>query len=170
MIHQIIDIINSSLTDLIAGGQWQGIATTERDQPVIAEKPAGIDDKYPVRAYHKLGTLTSRPVDGMGRTSDQQNTYSNSMVVFLNRTRCKTYPDELLLAIQANIPEVIKMQPYSSVTITINRTDLDSGTVYAQEYPGAKELRLKKDQYLFRITYTVETTFKKGCFKTCPQN
>ena len=152
---------------------WQGVASNATrggvTQPVIDEKYAGADDKYPLVAYHKLGSLTSRFQEGFGRVHDQINTYSNGLIVFLNKTKCKLYPDELLLYIQANIPETIAMDPYSLIRVVINNTQLDSETVYAQEYTKAK-FELKANQYLFRINYTVETTFKKGCFKTCPQN
>lgn len=175
-IHNIVEAINSSLSKLVEGAQWQGVASSATrngvTQPVIDEKYAGADDKFPVVAYHKLGSLTSRSVEGNGYGRDagsQTNVYSNSMVVFLNQAHCKLYPDELLLHIQANIPEKIAMPPYDRVYVTITNTQLDKETVYAQEYAKAK-FELKAKQYLFRISYTVETTFKKGCFKTCPQN
>lgn len=172
-IHDIVRLINSSLSGLVKGGKWQGVASTARrgkqSMPVIDEKHAGIDDKLPMVAYHKLGTITSRQVEGMGRLQDQLNIYQNSMVVFVNRKQCQLYPDELLLHIQANIPEEVKMQPYSSLLINITNTQLDSEAVYNQEYEDS-DYRLKTEQYLFRINYTVETIFKKGCFKTCPQN
>lgn len=137
--------------------------------PAINEKHVGIDDKHSVIAWHKLSTITSRLKDGTGRVYDQVNTYNNSMVVFVNRKGCSLYPDELLLHIQANMPDGVVMDPYTSVRIMITNTILDSQTVYAQEYEDS-DYRLKEEQYLFRINYTVETTFKKGCFKTCPQN
>lgn len=175
-IHNIVTTINSSLSGLVKGGVWHGVASNATrngiTQPVVDEKYAGADDKFPVVAYHKLGSLTSRSVEGNGYGRDagtQTNVYTNSLVVFLNRTKCKLYPDELLLHIQANLPEQVAMEPYTRIYLTITNTQLDSETVYAQEYVKSK-FELKANQYLFRINYTVETTFKKGCFKTCPQN
>ena len=164
------------MSGLVKGGVWHGVASNANrkgiTQPVIDEKYVGADDKYPLVAYHKLGSLTSRSVEGNGYGRDagtQTNVYSNSLVVFLNRKHCKLYPDELLLYIQANLPEQLSVDPYTRVYTTITTTQLDAETVYAQEYQKAP-FELKADQYLFRINYTIETTFKKGCFKTCPQN
>lgn len=175
-IHNIVTIINSSLSGLVKGGDWQAVASNVRrgkeTMPAIAEKHAGIDDKFPLRAYHKLGTLITRlaPGSGYGKsTGDPVNTYTNALVVFLNRNQCKLYPDELLLHIQANIPETIVLAPYTRVALNITTTQLDSETVFNQEYENTT-YKLGKEQYLFKISYTVETTFKKGCFKTCPQN
>lgn len=176
--HSIRDIVkelNSSLNWLPSGSQANGIAELLlRDDvtiPVINENYVGIDDLYPVRIYHRLNSLTSsiRPNTGAGRSvGDNVNTYQLSMVVFLDQPKAKMYPDEFLLFAQANTPERLLVSPYKSVVVTFTSGAFDSLAVYRQEYISSETYRLKEDQFFFKINYSIETTFSKGCFKKCP--
>lgn len=175
-IHDIIKVVNDSLKGLVDDAVWQGVASNVKrkdvSQPEINEKYAGIDDVHPLVAYHKLISLNSSVIarSGYGDSAGYiKNAYSLALVVFVNRGKCKLYQDQVLLAIQANLPDLIDAPPYKSVQVIMGRVDLDSETVYGQEYTNAR-YKLGTDQYLFRINYTIETTFKKGCFHRCPQN
>lgn len=174
-IHDIVNKINSSLTWLPSGSEANGIAELLlRDDvtiPVVGEKYVGIDDVYPVRIYHRLNSMTSatRPGTGYGRNAgDHVNTYQISMVVFMDRPKAKLYPDEFLLIAQASLPERITLEPYKSIIIVFGSAVFDSQLVYRQEYVSSDTYRLKQDQYFFKINYSIETTFSKGCFKQCP--
>lgn len=176
--HSIRDIVlelNKSLTWLPSGSEVNGIAELLlRDEvilPVINERYVGIDDTYPVRIYHRLNSMSStiKPGTGSGRSAgDQSNTYQLSMVVFLDKPKAKLYPDEFLLIAQANTPERLSINPYKSIVITFGSAVFDSLLVYRQEYISSDTYKLKEDQYFFKINYSIETTFSKGCFKTCP--
>lgn len=176
--HSVRDIVtelNKSLTWLPSGYEANGIAELLlRDEvtiPVINDRYVGIDDIYPVRIYHRLNSMTSsiRPGTGMGRSAgDQVNTYQLSMVVFLDRPKSDLYPDEFLLFAQANTPERLTMEPYKSIVTTFGSAVFDSQLVYRQEYVNSDTYKLKEDQYFFKINYSIETTFSKGCFKRCP--
>lgn len=138
--------------------------------PEIDEKYVGIDDIHPAIIYHRLNSMTStiKQNTGYGRSAgDQANTYGMSMVVFLDRNKTGLYPDELLLLIQSNFPERLKLSPYVSVVTTFGSVQLKSSEVYSQEYTS-DTYRLKSGQYLFKINYTIETVFSKGCFDKCP--
>lgn len=174
-IHNIVATINSSLSGLITGGKWHGVASTVRrnnvSQPEANGKYIGIDDVHPLIAYHKLISLTSAVTRGSGYGDSLgaiKNTYTNALIVFVNRDKCGFHADEVMLAIQANIPDMLNVAPYKSVQTNITRIDLDSETVYGDEYTNSS-YRLRPEQYLFRINYTIETTFKKGCFDKCLQ-
>lgn len=174
-IRDIVSELNSSLTWLPLGSEANGIAELLlRDDvtiPVINDKYVGIDDIYPVRIYHRLNSLTSsiRPNTGAGRSvGDNVNTYQLSMVVFLDKPKSKMYADEFLLFAQANTPERLLVPPYKSVVITFTGGAFDSLSVYRQEYISSDTYRLKEDQFFFKINYSIETTFSKGCFKKCP--
>jgi hypothetical protein len=174
-IHDIVLELNSSLTWLPAGSESNGIADLLlRDDvtiPAIGEKYVGIDDIYPVRIYHRLNSMSSaiKARTGYGReVGDHMNTYQLSMVVFLDRPKSRLYPDEFLLVLQANFPERISMEPYSSIVTNFGSAVFDSQLVYRQEYVVSDTYRLKEDQYFFKINYSIETTFSKGCFKKCP--
>jgi hypothetical protein len=176
--HSIRDIVtelNKSFTWLPSGSEVNGIAELLlRDEvtvPVIGEKYVGIDDVYPVRIYHRLNSMTSaiKAGTGMGRAAgDQVNTYQLSMVVFLDKPKSKLYPDEFLLFAQANTLERVPIEQYKSVVTTFGSAVFDSLLVYRQEYITSDTYRLKEDQFFFKINYSIETTFSKGCFKRCP--
>jgi hypothetical protein len=176
--HSIRDIVielNKSLTWLPSGSEANGVAELLlRDEvtiPMINERYVGIDDVYPVRIYHRLNAMTSviKPGTGIGRSAgDQSNTYQLSMVVFLDKPKSKMYPDEFLLLTQANTPERLSINPYKSIVTTFTSSAFDSLSVYKQEYISSDTYRLKEDQFFFKINYSIETTFSKGCFKTCP--
>lgn len=176
--HSIRDIItelNKSFTWLPAGSEVNGIAELllrdEATIPVIGERYVGIDDIYPVRVYHRLNSMSSviKPGTGTGRSAgDQANTYQLSLIVFLDKPKAGLYPDEFLLFAQANMPERLSLDPYKSVVTTFTSSVLDSLSVYRQEYVASDTYKLKEDQFFFKINYSIETTFSKGCFKRCP--
>jgi len=174
-IRDIVDQLNRSLTWLPAGSEKNGIAELLlRDDvtiPVINEKYVGIDDIYPVRIYHRLNSLNSSIKSGTGTgriIGDNVNTYQLSMVIFLDRPKANMYPDEFLLLAQANTPERLTIDPYKSVVMAFTGAIFDSQSVYRQEYITSDTYRLKEDQFFFKINYSIETTFSKGCFKKCP--
>lgn len=173
-IRNIISSLNESII-LPTGSEVNGVAELvprdDKTLPEIDGNFVGIDDKFPVRIYHRLINVNSliRSGTGVGRSvGDQVNTYSAAMVVFLQKERACLYPDELLLFIQSNFPERVTMNPYKSIIVTFKDAVLDSQAVWAQEYKSGEDYRLKSNQFLFKINYSIETTFSKGCFKECP--
>lgn len=176
--HSIRDIVialNSSLTWLPAGSETNGIAELLlRDDvtiPVVNERYVGIDDVYPVRIYHRLNSMSSTIKQGTGYgrdNGDHVNTYQLSIVVFLDHPKARLYPDEFLLVTQANFPERLSLDPYKSIVTNFSSVVFDSQLVYRQEYVASDTYRLKEDQFFFKINYSIETTFSKGCFKKCP--
>ena len=176
--HSIRDIVtelNNAFTWLPSGSEVNGIAELlQREDvtiPVINERYVGIDDVYPVRIYHRLNSMTSaiKAGTGTGRSiGDQANTYQLSMVVFLDKPKSNMYPDEFLLLAQANTPERLTIEPYKSIVTTFTSSVFDSLLVYRQEYVSSETYKLKEDQFFFKINYSIETTFSKGCFKKCP--
>lgn len=173
-IRDIIRSLNETI-ELPSGSEINGVAElVSRDDhtlPEINGKFVGIDDIYPVRIYHRLIAMTTRldAKQGYGNNAGATiNTYGVAMIIFLQHERSGLYPDELLLSIQQVFPERLKLVPFIDIRITINNAQLDSQTTWLQEYKGAVDYRLKSDQFLFRINYTIETIFTKGCLKECP--
>lgn len=173
-IRDIISSLNETI-ELPKGSEVNGVAelVTKDDStmPEINGRYAGIDDTFPIRIYHRILSMSSK-VDtkgGYGNASgDVVNTYSLAMVVFLQHERAGKYPDELILQIQANMPDIIKMPLYKNIRVTFTGAALDSQSNWTQEYKTGSNYRLKSDQFLFKINYSIETTFSKGCFKECP--
>ncbi len=178
-IHDIALSLNDSLKDLfstkrLSGSVLHGIAESvkrkEDTLPGIDGKYVGIDDIHPVIIYHRLNDMRSsiKANTGYGRNvGDFANAYGLSMVVFVDRNKTGLYPDELLLLIQANFPERLSLNPYKAIVVSFGSTVLNSSQVYQQEYTS-DTYRLKSDQYLFKINYTVEAVFSKDCFSKCP--
>ena len=173
-IRDIISSLNETI-ELPKGSEVNGVAelVTKDDStvPEINGRYVGIDDIYPVRIYHRILSMSSKldAKGGYGNASgDVVNTYSLAMVVFLQYERAEKYPDELILKIQANMPDIVKMPPYKNIKVTFTGAALDSQSNWTQEYKIGSNYRLKSDQFLFKINYSIETTFSKGCFKECP--
>lgn len=173
-LRNIISSLNESI-DLPNGSEVNGIAELVSQEantlPEIDGKFVGVDDKFPVRIYHRLLNLQAkfRPGTGYGNsTGDVSNTYSIIMVVFLQHGRTNMYPDEFFTRLQSDLPERLKINPYKDIIITISGTSLDSQANWIQEYRSGTDYRLKSDQFLFKINYSIETIFSKGCFKQCP--
>lgn len=175
--HSIRDIISSlnKNFDLPKGSDVLGVAELvpkgESTVPEVDGKYAGIDDTYPVRIYHRLLNMQTKvvPRTNYGNsTGDISNLYSVAMVVFLQHQRTKIYPDQLLLKIQSAMPERVIMEPYRDIRITFSGASMDSQSNWVQEYRSGTDYRLKSGQFLFKINYSIETIFSKGCFKECP--
>lgn len=181
-IYNIVDSLNEHLTPLfeackITDSKIYGIAETVfRDnisQPEINEKSVGFDDTYSAMIYHKLSSLNSGIEVSQGGSYGRNigyfvNTYGVGMVIFLDKKKTGLYPDQLLQYIQANFPTALKVHPYESANIRFASAILDSRLIFTQEYNANDTYKLKSDQYLFRINYSVELKFDKNCFSKCP--
>lgn len=183
-IHDIVDQINHEISGLftaekLRNSELYGIAVTalkgSEVLPVLMDKNGegkdiSIDDRFPVRVYHKLNSFQTREdtKSSMGRRGgDIVNTYGLSMVIFLNRKRACLLADELLLFIQANFPEYLGVKPYKTVRAAFRDALLNDQQVYRQEYQ-AERYPLLPEHNLFLINYQVETTHQKDCFIKCP--
>jgi hypothetical protein len=174
--RSIADIVKEiNLAIPFDGKQVFGIAQVANKDGVLLpnEKDTGtwigIDDTHPVRVYHKLNGMTStlRPGSGFGDDQgDQVNVYQMNMIVFNNRKRSKTDSDQMVMMMQVNTPRSVESELFKSIRITFTSVVLNNGQVWAQEY-GNSPYRLGAGQDLFQISYTVEATFKKGCFAKC---
>lgn len=132
----------------------------------------GLDDADPVRIYHRIaGVTTGRDTkQGYGEDrSDIINTYQMVIIVYINHKRSKLYPEELFLFLQANMPDALISNPYKTITVTTGNVILNSQLVFAAEYAGT-DFKLPAEHSLFQINYSIVTTFKKDCFKKCPQD
>lgn len=172
-IHDIVKAINEAIP--IEGASLFGIAQpANRDGQIIPADMAtnqyvGIDDTFPVRVYHKNNAMTSTLRQGSGfgdGTGDQVNVYQMSMIVFNNRRLTKIQPDSLVLLMQVNTPRSVESEYFKSIRITYVNANLNSSQIWSQEY-GTTLYRLGLEQDLIQINYTVEATFRQGCFAKC---
>lgn len=172
-IHDIVCEINNSIP---LSGEKYGIATPalrgEQVIPAINEKYIGIDDSFPVRIYHKLNGMVSsiRPNTGYGDDiGDHVTAFNMSMIVFNNQLLSKLKPDQMVLFLQVNTPRRVSSDTFKKIAITYNNAILNDAQVFSQEY-GSTEYRLKLNQNLIQINYTVEATYLYGCFAKCQED
>lgn len=175
-IHDIVHAFNESLS-LGEGagihGVGQSVLRDDDKLPAVIKQNGeaeyvGIDDKYRIRLYHKLNSvIIKRSASGYGGSAGAiVNSYSLSLVVFLNRRKANMFSDELMTMIQSQVPDFIKLKPYDQVSVSFNSAILNDLQVYNQEY-STKKYRLGPEHNLFQLNYTAEATFTKGCLNTC---
>lgn len=180
MIEKIIEVINDCL-DLPKGSVKMGVVEsvlkvkgdTGEYVPVLMDKEgegkyAGFDSTLPISLYHKINEVTiSAGRNGLGDDpGDLINTYSCSIIIYLNRKKTKLTPLELAFKLENQFPTGIDLKPYKNIAIRFLKVILNSVQVFNIEYQGVK-YNLGTDSNLFAINYQIESTFKKGCFITC---
>lgn len=172
-IHDIVKAMNQVIKDRVKDSMTYGVATMAvKDTTIVPSedgKYIGINDVYALQVYHKLNGLvnTLRPGSGYGDSKgDQVNTFQMSMIVFHNEQKTKIKTDQLVLLLQSVTPRQVPSEYFKSVRITYNNVVLNDVGVWRQEY-GQTEYKLKLDQRLIQINYTVEATYKDGCFANC---
>lgn len=178
----IIEHINHSLKGLFEkfpGSKYYGLAqSVVRDQQLLPctidkfgeGKYVGIDTAIPIQLYHKQISLTTaiRPGSGYGDdTGDYQNTYTNVMIVYLNRTKTNLLPDEFYLYVQANFLDTINIPDFALVNVRPTSVILNRDVVLNSEY-GPSAPKLGAEHHFFAINYTIESAFNKNCFEKCP--
>jgi hypothetical protein len=178
-IVQINETFKGLLPDLKVFGLAQLVrrqtGSVEETLPGIIDRDGevtfvGPDDIDAVRIYHRLtGATSSRSTNkGVGDSeNDIVNSYQMAMIVYMDHKRSKLFPEELFLYLQANMPDGLNSEPYKRISIRTGNIIFNSQAIYAAEYAGS-EFKLPAEQSLFQINYTIETTFKKGCFSKCP--
>jgi hypothetical protein len=118
-----------------------------------------------MQVYHKINgaTITYKP--GFGDQLKTVNTFSLSLFVFNNEKRTGLKSDEIAMIIQS----VFAAQNILSARILPTAIILNTPLIYATEYRGS-DYRLSEYQSLMQMNYSVEVTFKIGCFDLCPED
>lgn len=177
-IRDIVQEINKVIEVTFRDAKTYGIARTavrgEELLPTIDEQYIGIDDTYALQVYHKLSQITMGTRNGRAgygdNTADPLNTYSMVMVVMSDEQRTKLMADQIALVIQSAIYNIsYSTDFFRSVDVSIRSVILNSEQVYQQEY-RSDSYRLSEKQSLMQINYSVEITWKPGCFAVCPED
>ena len=182
MVSNIITSINTSLDNVlktffksVSFGVAEVIGTGVKKEPVLIDlngdaKPLTVDDKYAITIYHLLNNITTskNPKTGYGDSFGEiKNIISGSMIVFSDSKKTKLTTDELFLFLQANWPESLTVTPYNSVKTLINNVILNSRQVWTSQY--GSDYKLKLNQHLTQVNYSIESLHKHGCFVNCPE-
>lgn len=182
MINEVLSILNNALTGLHADEKIYGMAqsvvrvsgsvtellpgTIDRTGEVTY---VGIDDVSSLILYHKLNSLsTVAKTNGVGdKPGDMVNTYGLSTIIYWDRRRYNKMPDELILVIQARLPQIITgIADIKLTKIKTGNANFNSLQVYTQEYQGT-EFKLPPSANLIQLGLTIEITFNPDCLPDC---
>lgn len=183
-LHKFIDAVNLELCKLFKNVKVYGIAQTvtkRRGQssesfPGVLQgteiREVGVDDRYALVLYHKItgiSTLRTQTNQGYGDSVLVTNTYSLSIIGYLDTRKTKMTADEAFLYVQENIPFQLKGEPYRQILLRVTNVILNVEQIFNAEYKGI-DFKLPVEKTLFQINYTIESTHNKGCFEKCPED
>lgn len=189
-VKQIVDLINLGLTENLktkgfTKGRFEGIAELlqrEEDNgkvtiPAIVDNNGhcewvGVDDNMPFRLYHRILTLTNEDDGQMGDNIICQETANMMMVIYGNRKAFQVRPEQISSMINAYFLKTITTAQKTSynlltVDIQVSTTNLDSVSVFNQEFSGDVKFNLAPERFLIAIPYTIKSTYEKSCFEVC---
>jgi len=168
-IRNIVSEINASLNNVFKGSTLYGIATpAEREgkvQPVVDERPVSFDDSYALQIYHKVTGVNISYRPGFGDEQKTIDTFSMSAIVFNNEKRTGLKSDEIAMIMQS----ILSVMNILSVRILPNNVVLNTKQIFDTEYRG-NGYPLSEYHSLMQLNYSVEVTFKSGCFDLCPED
>lgn len=168
-IRNIICQINDVLSPVFPGSKFYGVAqllTTEgRVQPTSNDRLVSFDDAFSLQAYHRLNGVNIKETKGYGRENNITNTFSVSMIVFNNEKRTGLQSEEIAMIFQS----LVNGLNITSASVSPASFILNTQAIFATEYRG-HEFRLPEHMSLIQFNYTVDITFKSGCFDLCPED
>lgn len=128
----------------------------------------GIDDTYPLIIYHKhLGTSYA-DVD----IDERRETNRMRMIVFGKLEPLNLTAEELGAYVVSLFPSEIKKKDYQLPIniegVTLNDVNADSESVFNTEYRNTSFV-LSANMALLQFSYTIESTYIKGCFDPCAE-
>lgn len=138
-------------------------------------KYVGPDDDYSLIIYHRVNSITVGKAANIRPFGDDRPADANvarmSLVVFGRRDVLQLSSDALAILLQAAMPDAAsdalrKELQFVAANINVSDINLNDLQVFREEYQGI-EFFLKPEQFLFKVNYTVESAFLKGCFKKC---
>lgn len=132
-------------------------------------KYVGIDDKYSLIIYHRLGVATQveQSVSSYGdERSNIITTYNNSLFVYGDRKINCASQSNLLELIQTSLPDTLSISGYKNILTKINNANFNTKAIFNSEYSGASS-QLKPEKMLIQLNYQIETTASKNCLKRC---
>lgn len=179
-----ISTINDNLRTITHGAKFYGISRSisrgTQTLPGFVNKSGeieyvGLDDKFPVIGYHKLTGITTDRLLPNSKTSygddysDTRNSYGLSLFIYLDQKMTGIAPEDYFLIIQSALPDSVGLfTNYKTVLMRFNNVILNTEQIFAAEYKGT-EFKIPAEKHLFQLNYTIESTFKKGCFDKCPE-
>ncbi len=122
--------------------------------------------------YHRLINLSYDKGDAFGDNQLIQETATMRAVVYGRRKILKIEPELLIAAIQAGFLQELdvtnkNLYKLQKCNINITSINLNSEEVYSQEYSGDVAYRLKPNEIMASIEYTIISEYDKSCVDIC---
>lgn len=131
-------------------------------------KDVTIDTTRPLMIYHKLlgmniQLLASRAFgDSAG---DVQSVHNMQMVVYFGRDHLPLTMEQLYIQLNHYLPEQLDpINPYKRITIKQSGLNANTMQIFQSEYKNVP-YRLRPNDVLFAINYTIETVINKNCIE-----
>lgn len=114
-------------------------------------------DKHDVTLYHRLNSISYQDNDNASRGDSKGYTEvaDMSLIIFGKRSEVNQYDME----------KIAKAAITKENTNSIARSEFNMLQVFASEYMGIKFF-MNPEYYLFRINYSITSTFNARCIKT----
>lgn len=141
--------------------------------PIFGNSRVVYDDRYNFQTYHRItgDKQYSKSEFSTGRGESMLiERVPMCMVVIAQRSKLQLTSEQLEQAIVKHL--VYRLDPTELTTlhlkncdVMVQSTDFNSYNVFNQEYTGVDTFLIDNLIY-FKINYTIESTFGKGCFNT----
>lgn len=190
--HQIVARINTVLTQpggqfdskKFQKGRFSGIAELipKEDGDNVETVPAiiannedatnlGIDDTNTFELYHRhTGSTVEETEPDFGDRMLRKQTANMIMIVIGDRDKLKTNKEEITNGILLGMPlelgrQFLIDQKLNSAQIIPGTFNYNRDEVWAAEYNT--EIKLNPNQFMFSMTYDIETIAGAGCIELC---
>lgn len=132
------------------------------------------DDRLALQVYHRQVSSTVVPLPASMQFGDQPSerlVADMAMTVIGFTTRTQLGADDIEDIMHAEFPtkmpkDQVKALGLITVQFGYQSARFEAWKIYSEEYIGEKVL-LKPHQLLFQLKYRIESTYRKGCFKSC---
>ncbi len=142
-----------------------------------------VDDTYPIIIYHKLlaQKFDLNNLGGKNEFGDRNKwvveTCVLKMVVYGKFSALKVTREQLAAIITTNFPDnmdaakntLLNSLKLDNVTYAMQSTNFLAKSIWNEEYNG-NDFRLAPEDIFFTIIYTIQSTWRKGCFQLCNCN
>lgn len=140
-----------------------------------------VDDTYPIVIYHKilskrydLNNIAGQRSEFGSRNKYVKETATVKMVVYGKFSALKVTKEQLEAIVTSNFPDnmdaanndLLTSLNLDNVTYSMQSANFISKNVWSEEYAG-NDFRLAPEDIFFSITYQIQSTWRKGCFKLC---
>lgn len=180
-IETVVNSINSVFAGALCDGILYGVATLlpKKEGKKMRVMPCtvhegegvyvGIEDKA-FSGYHRIlgiTTVANNRIsfgDSDGVTERVNMCFVGGGDELMLRRKCY----DVAVLLNARFPQECKdtkIFGIRSTMIRVNEINLDKMQVFNDEYSGS-EYFLKPEQFIFKISYTIESTYLKECFNT----